>query len=126
MEKRSGKVICTAFCNGRKHDFRLWKESRTYVHPSLPVQTDTGYLGLNKFHLNSSQPKKRSKKNPLTKEDKRRNREISSSRVLAENVIRRLKIFKIFSERYRNRRRRFGLRTNLIAGLYNFNLNSLK
>ncbi|MEG4234701.1 IS5/IS1182 family transposase, partial [Microcoleus sp. Pol11C3] len=29
----------------------------------------------------------------------------------------------ILSERYRNRRRRFGLRFNLIAGIYNYELN---
>ncbi|MGI8787171.1 MAG: IS5/IS1182 family transposase, partial [Pyrinomonadaceae bacterium] len=32
-------------------------------------------------------------------------------------------IFRIVAEKYRNRRRRFGLRFNLIAGLYNFELN---
>ncbi|TRU86788.1 MAG: IS5/IS1182 family transposase, partial [Microcystis novacekii Mn_MB_F_20050700_S1] len=35
---------------------------------------------------------------------------------------RRLKIFRILSSRYRNRRRRFGLRLNLIAGIYNYEL----
>lgn len=122
VEKKSERIICTSFCNGRRHDFRLWKESRTHVHPTLLLQTDTGYLGLSKLHPNSSQPKKRSKKHPLTRGDRRKNREISRSRVLAENVIRKLKIFRIFSERYRNRRKRFGLRINLIAALYNFNL----
>jgi len=39
-----------------------------------------------------------------------------------EHVIGKLKIFKILSDRYRNRRRRFGLRFNLIAGIYNFEL----
>jgi hypothetical protein len=38
------------------------------------------------------------------------------------HVIRRFKIFRIFSGRYRNRRRRFGLRLNLIAGLLNYEL----
>jgi len=37
--------------------------------------------------------------------------------------IRSLKIFCIPSERYRKRRRRFGLRFNLIAALYNHELN---
>ena len=41
----------------------------------------------------------------------------------AEHIIRSLKIFRILSERYRNRRRRFGLRFNLIAAIYNFELN---
>ena len=45
-----------------------------------------------------------------------------SQRVLNENVIGKLKRFKILSDRYRNRRKRFGLRFNLIAGLYNHEL----
>jgi hypothetical protein len=67
-------------------------------------------------------PKKRSKKNPLSKVDKKRNREISSERVLAENIIGMLKRFKIIADRYRNRRRRFGLRFFLITAIYNLEL----
>jgi len=37
---------------------------------------------------------------------------LSSSRVIGEHVNRSLKIFRILSERYRNRRKRFGLRAN--------------
>jgi DDE superfamily endonuclease len=55
-------------------------------------------------------PKKRSKKNPLSASDKTKNRAISSERVPCENVIAMLKRFKIIADRYRNRRRRFGLR----------------
>ncbi len=62
---------------------------------------------------------KKTKKEPLTKEDKRKNRELSSQRVLNENVIGMIKRFKIISDRYRNRRKRFGLRFNLIAAIYN-------
>jgi gamma-glutamylcysteine synthetase len=43
--------------------------------------------------------------------------------VFVENIIREIKIFKITSERYRNRRKRFGKRVNLISGIYNFELN---
>ena len=83
--------------------------------------TDTGYQGIHRLHVNSALPKKR-QKNPLTQEDKQKNRVISSERVLSENVIGTLKRFKIISDRYRNRRKRFGLRFNLIAGIYNFEL----
>jgi hypothetical protein len=38
--------------------------------------------------------------------------------------IRRLKIFRILSERYRNRRKRFALRFNLIAAIHNLELKS--
>ena len=47
---------------------------------------------------------------------------LSSERVINENVIGMLKRFKIISERYRNRRKRFGLRFNLIAAIYNMEL----
>jgi hypothetical protein len=70
-----------------------------------------------KIHANVEIPKKRSKKNPLTQEDKQRNRSISSQRVLVENIIRDVKIFRIIAEKYRNRRKKFGLRFNLIAAI---------
>ena len=49
---------------------------------------------------------------------------LSQKRILIENVIRKLKIFRILSERYRNQRKRFGLRFNLIAAIYNLELKS--
>jgi hypothetical protein len=55
-----------------------------------------------------------------TFEEKRTNRAISSERALNENVIGRLKRFRILTDKYRNRRKRFGLRFNLIAGIYNW------
>ena len=72
---------------------------------------------------NTKLPKKSSKKKPLTKEEKEQNRKISSQRVVNENVIGSLKRFKIINDRYRNRRKRFGLRFNLIAGIHNMELN---
>ena len=125
MNKKSRQIICTAFANGKRHDFRLFKESKTQIHPTINVLTDSGYQGLQKIHSKTQMPKKRSKKNPLTQEDKKNNRQLSSDRVLNENVIGNLKRFKIISDRYRNRRKRFSLRFNLIAGIYNLELNSI-
>ncbi len=122
VDKNLRQIICTSFSNGKKHDFRLFKESKTQIHPSIGVLTDSGYQGLQKIHAKTQMPKKRSKKNPLTLEDKRNNRQLSSDRVLNENVIGSLKRFKIISDRYRNRRKRFSLRFNLIAGIYNLEL----
>lgn len=122
LDKRSQKIICTSFCNGKRHDFRLFKESKIHIHPDISAITDPAYLGLQKLHAKTRMPKKRSKKKPLTKEDKKINRELSSERVINENVIGLLKRFKIIADRYRNRRKRFGLRFNLIAGIYNLEL----
>jgi hypothetical protein len=122
VNKKTKQVICTSFANGKKHDFKLFKESKTHIHPETKTITDTGYQGIAKIHKNSELPKKRSKKNPLTKTDKENNRTLSSQRALNENVIGSLKRFKIISDKYRNRRKRFGLRFNLIAGIYNWEL----
>jgi hypothetical protein len=122
VNKKSHQIICTAFANGKRHDFRLFKESKTQIHPAIGVVTDTGYQGIQKIHAKTQMPKKRSKKHPLTKEDKRNNQRLSRERVCNENVIGSLKRFKILSDRYRNRRKRFTLRFNLIAGIYNLEL----
>ena len=50
------------------------------------------------------------------------NREIGKRRIKVEHVIGNLKRFKILAERYRNRRKRMGLRFNLIAAIYNMEL----
>lgn len=80
--------------------------------------TDTGYIGIKKVHGNANHPQKSSKLHSLTKQDKK-NRKLSSERVLNENVLASLKRFKILSDRYQNRRSRFGLRFNLITAIYN-------
>ena len=122
MDKKKKEIICTNFSYGKRHDFRLFKESRVQIHPEIKSLKDTGYQGLHKLHHNSELPKKKTKKNPLTKEDKKKTRELSSERALNENVIGMVKRFKIIADRYRNRRKRFGLRFNLIAGIHNFEL----
>jgi len=108
VDKKTKAIICIAFSNGKRHDFKLFKESKTKIHPEIKIVTDTGYQGIQKLHRKSELPKKRSKKNPLTKEDKMKNQEISSERVVNENVIGMLKRFKIIADKYRNRRKRFG------------------
>lgn len=122
MDKKTNRIICTDFSEGKKHDFRLYKDSKVRMKKATKAITDTGYLGLQKLHSNTAIPKKKSKKKPLTAEDKRNNRELSSQRVANEHIIGTIKRFKIISDRYRNRRKRFGLRFNLIAGICNAEL----
>ena len=116
------QILKTNFSNGRKHDFRLFKESKPVFHPSTVTQSDTGYQGIQKIRKNSIIPYKKKRNVELTKAEKKFNHALSSKRIFVEHVIGRLKRFKIISERYRNRRKRFGLRFNLIAGVYNFEL----
>jgi hypothetical protein len=107
---------------GKSMTSGFFKESKVRWTKDCCGITDSGYTGIKKLQKNTKLPKKSSKKKPLTTEEKKQNREISSERVVNENVIGSLKRFKIISDRYRNRRKRFGLRFNLIAGIHNLEL----
>ena len=120
VDRKSGEIISLAFANGKKHDFHLFKDSRTYVKSDTTLGADSGYQGLTQIHANSLLPKKRSKNHPLSKLERKENREISKIRIFVEHAIRFIKRFRILSERYRNRRKRFALRFSLIAGICNF------
>ena len=83
---------------------------------------DTAYQGIAKIHATSITSKKRKRGEALSRDDRRFNHEHSSVRIVVEHVISRLKRFRIIADRYRNRRKRFGLRFKLIAGMYNYEL----
>jgi hypothetical protein len=120
VEQATGRIICTFFGKGRRHDFKLFQASGVHFHPETESLQDKGDQGLQKLHARSRLPKKKPRGGQLTPQDKADNRKLARDRVVVEQVNRCLKIFRILSERYRNRRRRFGLRCNLIAALYNY------
>jgi hypothetical protein len=122
VNKKTTQIICTSYKNGKCHDYRLFKESGVRIPSKVKIAVDTGYQGLQKVHVQTLLPKKKSKKYPLSIEDKKNNTALAKQRVIVENVIGMLKRFKIIADRYRNRRKRFSLRFNLLAGLYNYEL----
>ncbi|MDZ7933898.1 MAG: IS5 family transposase [Emticicia sp.] len=115
------EIICVSFANGSCHDFKLYKNSKIRINPSIKQKTDSGYQGLEKLHQNSDLPQKKTKKHKLDKEQKKKNRKLSSERVENEHVIGKLKIFKILENRYRSHSG-FGKIFTLISGIYNANL----
>ena len=122
---KDGRIICVQIDKGRKHDFHIWKQSDVHIHPQILAEADSGFQSIQKDHNNSALPYKHSKKKVLNSEQKKHNHELASSRVQVEHIIREIKVFTILGERYRNRRKRFALRVNLISGIYNYELNSI-
>ena len=123
IDKATGTILAAACGQGREHDFRLFQRSQLRPHPSTELLADSGYQGLTKRHPNRRTPHKRRRKTiALTPEQQAHNRALASERVLVENVIRRLKVFRVLKETYRHRRKRFSLRVHLLAGLYNHDL----
>ena len=96
------------------------KRSRLGIYKEVKVLADSGYQGITKYHKNSQIPIKKSKKHKLSTDEKQYNNIISKNRIYVEHVNRYLKRFRILSSRYRNKRKKFGLRVSLICGIYNF------
>lgn len=103
---------------GRDHDLTIRKRGSP-----LPKHTraygDGAYQGYTEVHSEMEIPYKKPKNGKLTAEEKEYNTALSRFRVRVENKIRELKIFRILSDRYRNKRRGYGLKMNIIAGLVN-------
>lgn len=116
------EIRCVVNGSGRRHDYKLFVDNKVRFHPETKSLEDSGYKGISKLHGNCRLPKNKPKRGKLTPEDKHYNRSLSSRRIAIEDVNRRLKVFRILSQRYRNRRKRFGLRCHLIAGIYNYDL----
>jgi hypothetical protein len=119
VDKATGQVLCVHVAHGKVHDLRLFKQSGLKLASDTILLGDKGYLGIAKDHSCSRTPYRRPPKGSLSPEQKQHNRVLARLRIKVEHVIRTLKVFRILSERYRNRRRRFGLRLNLIAALCN-------
>ena len=95
----SKKIFSSATANGRQHDFKLFKNSKTNVNPENHILADSGYQGIKEQHQNSSTPKKNSKNKKLSKTDKLDNKILSTKRIIVENVFAQLKRFKILAEK---------------------------
>ena len=116
----SCKILAVTIDKGRTHDFKVFKKSKATRKILLSkVLADLSYMGINKICLNSKIPKKKNKLNSLTKEDKKENHKRSSQRIIVEQINAKVKVFKITKYPYRNRRKRFGLRMNIICAIIN-------
>ena len=105
---------------GSVHDFTLCKETLLFVMVlAVIIFANSGYQGIQEYHEWSLIPVKKSKKKELSDSEKAFNRELSRCRIVIENINAQIKVFKIMSYLYRNRRRRHMLRTKLICTILN-------
>ena len=122
VDASSTKILATAHAKGPKHDYALFKDVAPRCQPEVWYVADSGYQGLAARHPQSCLPFKKPRGKELNPEQKAHNRALGRFRIAVEHVIRSFKIWRILKETYRNRRKRFALRFNLIAGLINAGL----
>ncbi len=117
---KAGKILSAAFCAGGRHDFQLFKERGANLPPHALLPADAGCQGVTEIlHPDRQVPFKKTKLHPLDKEQKTSSRTLSRKRMVIEHIFRKLNVFRMLSERQRNRRKRFDLRFSLIAAVYN-------
>lgn len=105
---------------GKVHDFNIYKGKKNrHKFPGIPEKADSGYQGIHKIKKNAEIPYKKPKGGELNPEQKKFNRELSKKRIKVENVIRDMKIFKVVSDTYRNRRKGHNVKVSIIAGIVN-------
>ena len=115
-----GRIVSTSKPHpGKDHDFEVRKRGSPLPR-HCRAYADSGYQGLDKLHHATEIPYKKPKRSSLSKEEREYNRALSSFRIRIENKIRELKIFRIIGEKYRNKRRGYGLKFDIVAGIVNF------
>ncbi|MDS8903389.1 IS5 family transposase [Streptococcus pneumoniae] len=117
-----GRIVSLDITVNYCHDMKLFKMSRRNIGQAGKILADSGYQGPMKIYPQAQTPRKSSKFKPLIVEDKTYNHALSKERSKVENIFAKVETFKIFSTTYRNHRKRFGLRMNLIAGIINHEL----
>ena len=122
IDVQTKEVLAIFQGKGNEHDFAIFKNSEMKFCEMLILLADSGFQGIENLHAACWIPHKKSKNKPLSSEQKRINKALSSIRVCVEHVIRRIKRFKIFSSRYRNKRKRHALRISLMCAIYNFDI----
>jgi hypothetical protein len=116
---RKGRIIDVSKPTpGSVHDFTVFKQGEP-LPPDSAAFVDSGFQGIDKLHPASEFPYKATKDKPLVKEEKEYNHALSRIRVKVENVLGQIKVFRILSDRYRNKRKRYGIKFNIIAGIVN-------
>lgn len=108
---------------GSKHDLALFRESKVaeQMPADLSAMGDSGYQGMQDDMPDRSValPYRASRWHPLTPEEKLHNHEVSSVRVVVENTLAKMKIFRILADLFRHA---MGIYDNIIlaiAGIVN-------
>jgi hypothetical protein len=118
-------LVLTQTKSARRHDKRLADKQQLFqsIPESTTILVDTGFQGIQKYHNNTLIPKKNTKKNPLTEQDKLENKLISSFRVVVEHAIAGMKRYNCLKQQYRNKRAYLDDKFAIVsAGLWNYHL----
>jgi hypothetical protein len=119
IDLSNGQIVAVSDTTpGSVHDFAVHKKMK-----HLPTKTlllaDSGYQGVAALHSRSWIPDKKPKNGTLSASSKMRNSALAILRVSIENIFAKLKVFKILTNKYRNRLERYNRTFRIIIGIVN-------
>ncbi len=109
---------------GRRHDYDVYKKNHPVIPKDVLNMYDLGHLGVeNDFpEQMSALPYKKKKNQELSQEEKDYNKIYSKKRIVIEHTICRLKKYRIMSDIFRNRLRKYNRISDIVAGLVNYRI----
>ena len=113
----------TGYKKGRRHDYDIYKENHPITSKEEVVNVfDLGYLGVEKDfpRQTSSIPKRKKRRSMgLLQEEINFNQEHAKKRIVIEHTICRIKKYRIMSDMFRNKLKKYNKVSDLVAGLVN-------
>ncbi|NJO93432.1 MAG: transposase [Hydrococcus sp. RM1_1_31] len=125
VDEQKRVLILSKAREGKVHDKRAHDEDDMAgsIPEEIPIEVDSGFLGLQKQYENIHVPHRKPKGGELSETQKEANRLLSSSRVVCENAFAGVKRYFAVSQIYRNRIQDFDDKLMLTAtGLWNWYL----
>ena len=109
---------------GRKHDYDIYKNNHPVIPKEVVTVVDLGYLGVEKDFPEqlSSLPYKKKRNQDLSQEEIDYNIIHAKKRIVVEHTICRLKKYRIMSDIFRNKLRRYNKVSDIVAGLINYRI----
>jgi hypothetical protein len=109
---------------GRKHDYDIYKSNHLVTTKEVVTVVDLGYLGIEKDFPDqlSALPYRTKRKQDLSQEEKEYNKIHSRRRIVIEHTICKLKKYKIMSDTFRNRLRKYNRISDIVTGLVNYRM----
>jgi hypothetical protein len=126
LTNEKGKILVVSPTKtGRRHDKRLADKIDLVkkIPEKVAIWADSGFQGIQENHSNSLVSKRGTKNKPLSPEEKEENKVIASFRIKIEHSIGKMKKFKAYSDKFRNKLGLFEDKIALIsASLWNYHL----
>ena len=110
---------------GRRHDYAVYKKDRPITPTQVVTVVDLGYLGVEKDfpeQLSALPHKKKRNQEELSQEEKEYNKIHSKKRIIVEHTISRLKKYRIMSDIFRNKLRKYDKVLDIVSGLVNYRI----